>query len=176
MAINWIIPQETYLNYLRSRYESRIPFSDYGKNKLKPFFGTLFTVDELVYIAQISHPQSRHAAIKGNIDFMKIRNPSDGRLLGVINLNFMLPIHESLYEELVYKNIEKHREFKSEYEKSKYINLLKKELAVMNTLPICKNALRLNEIKVKYPESPLAKRSFNFKDLESACRLFIKNT
>lgn len=56
---NWVIVDEKYLDYLRG-FEPRIPHSNYGEAKLKPFFGALFEVDELVYITQVSHPQTRH--------------------------------------------------------------------------------------------------------------------
>ena len=50
---NWVIVDEKYLDYLRG-FEPRIPHSNYGEAKLKPFFGALFEVDELV--SQTSHP------------------------------------------------------------------------------------------------------------------------
>lgn len=54
------------------------------------------------------------------------------RLVAVINLNYMFPIHKSLIKNLEYKDIEKHRTFKTPKEKSQYIDLLTKELAQIN--------------------------------------------
>ena len=52
--MDWKVVDEAYLNYLRC-YESRIPFSNYGEDKYKPFFGALFDLDdEISYITQIS--------------------------------------------------------------------------------------------------------------------------
>ena len=34
--MNWLVIDEKYLDYLR-KTERRIPFSDYGKDKYKPF-------------------------------------------------------------------------------------------------------------------------------------------
>lgn len=68
---NWVIVDEEYLNYLR-KIESRIPLSDYGVEKFKPFFGILFTVDDLVYVTPISHAQPRHYKMKNSLDFYKI--------------------------------------------------------------------------------------------------------
>lgn len=48
---------EKYLDYLRN-VESRIPRTDYGSDKYKPFFGVLFEIDNLYYITQVSHAQT----------------------------------------------------------------------------------------------------------------------
>ena len=46
--MKWINVDENYLNYLRDT-ESRIPKTDYGSDKYKPFFGVLFEIDDLYY-------------------------------------------------------------------------------------------------------------------------------
>ena len=38
--MKWINVDENYLDYLRS-FEKRIPKTDYGSDKYKPFFGVL---------------------------------------------------------------------------------------------------------------------------------------
>lgn len=119
---SWVIIEEKYLNYLRKE-EPRIPFSDYGKDKYKPFFGILFEVEDLVYVTQISHAKKRHERMKSNIDFIKIY--ISGELCAVVNLNYMFPIHKSLIEDLQYKDIGKHREFSSQSEKTKLYRLVK---------------------------------------------------
>jgi protein AbiQ len=174
MLVNWKIINEDYLNYLRNNYEPRIPFSDYGLNKFKPFFGSLFDVDNsITYVTQISHPQERHKALKQNIDFYKIYHPTDGRFIAVINLNYMFPIHKSLFTDLQYGDIEKYRIFNNLEEKSKYIDLLKIELVKINQLPVVKNALKIYELKYKYPENIITRRCFDFKKLEKICMEYI---
>lgn len=39
--MEWLVIDEKYLNYFRNK-ESKIPNSNYGNNKFKPFFGILF--------------------------------------------------------------------------------------------------------------------------------------
>jgi len=174
MSIIWKTLDENYLNYLRNNYESRIPNSDYGLNKFKPFFGSLFDVDNsITYVTQISHPQERHKTLKQNIDFYKIYHPADGRFIAVINLNYMFPIHKSLFTNLKYSDIEKYRTFNNLEEKSKYVDLLKVELVKINQLPIIKNALKIYELKYKYPENIIARRCFDFKKLEKVCMEYI---
>lgn len=53
--MKWINVNEKYLDYLRET-EKRIPKTDYGTDRYKPFFGILFEVDDLYYITQVSHP------------------------------------------------------------------------------------------------------------------------
>lgn len=164
--MNWIIVNEKYLNYLRN-FESRIPYSDYGKNKYKPFFGVLFESHSLLYITQISHAQPRHDKMKQQKDFYKIYDPDQPfHLLAVINLNYMFPIPKSEASLFEKKKIDTYRTFQSASEKSKYIDLLDKELAVINTLDLSSAALEVYRIKYAYPESPIAKRSLDYKELE----------
>ena len=43
--MEWKIVNEDYLNYLRHN-ETRIPHSNYGEDKYKPFFGILFETND----------------------------------------------------------------------------------------------------------------------------------
>ena len=167
---NWVIIDEKYLDYLRAA-EQRIPFSDYGTDKYKPFFGVLFEIDDLAYVTQISHAQPRHVKMRNAPDFIKIfipdRNPMNpDRLVAVVNLNYMFPIHKSLIENLEYKDIEKHRTFKSTLEKSQYIDLLTKELAQINKLGIDTKARKLYEKKKRFPNDAASQRCIDFCSLE----------
>lgn len=52
--MKWLTIDENYLNYLRG-FESRIPLSDYGADKYKPFFGSLFGTDDFFNIVYPCH-------------------------------------------------------------------------------------------------------------------------
>lgn len=174
---NWIVIEEKYLDYLRET-EHRIPFSNYGADKYKPFFGVLFEIGELAYVTQISHAQPRHEKIKSSPDFIKIfipdRNPMNpDRLVAVVNLNYMFPIHKTLLEPLEYKNIEKHRSFKTPLEKSQYIDLLTKELEKINTLGIEKKAIKLYEKKKRFPNDAVSQRCIDFCVLEPLAEAYV---
>lgn len=167
---NWIVVPEEYLNYLRSS-ESRIPNSNYGEDKYKPFFGELFSVGNLVYATQISHAQPRHSAIKNSKDFLKIYLPSSipgqaDRLVAVVNLNYMFPIPKNIVEQLEYRDIDKHRTFISDTSKTQYIDLLQKEMAVINTLGVETKAKSLYDLKLKYPDNFVSQRCLDFLELE----------
>lgn len=171
--MDWLVIDEKYLNYLRDK-EKRISISDYGNDKYKPFFGVLFESEDFYYVTQVSHPQPRHLKMKSNEDFKKIYIPDSNRLIAVINLNYMFPIPKCMYEKLQYKDIEKHRSFKDEKEKSKYIGLMKTELKIMNGMNLSKAAMKLYDNKYRKPESDLAKRCIDFKDIEKLALQYIK--
>lgn len=168
--LKWKIVDEKYLNYLRSSIEPRIPYSNYGVDKYKPFFGELFRIGDISYITQISSPKQRHYSMKNSMDFIKIYDLKSGtRLLGVVNLNYMFPVLTSRLIDLDYSKIDQHRTFKNETERSRYINLLKIELRQMNTLDIESKAKKVYQHKHTSPNSPVSLRCFDFKSLEHAC-------
>lgn len=177
---NWVIISEDYLNYLRG-FEPRIPHSNYGETKFKPFFGTLFEMDELVYVTQVSHPKSRHHNMRDALDFQKIYLPggSSGapdRLIAVVNLNYMFPLPKTMLKTLDYGDIDQYRTFPSSAEKGKYIDLLKKEISKINELGVEKKAFRLYQLKLNYPNDKVSCRCVDFKFLESKSREYNSNT
>ena len=171
----WVTIKEEYLDYLRET-DSRVPYSNYGKNKYKPFFGTLFEKDGLVYVAPISHAQQKHHTMKNSLDFVKIYIPdstiASDRLVAVVNLRYMFPVPKEEIEELEYRNITNYREFDSETEKSKYIDLLKKELAAINNIDFEKKSKRLYSLKTNYPQSTIAKRCLEYILLEEKSKSY----
>ena len=146
----WKIINKDYLDYLRENYESRIPRTDYGNDKLKPFFGELMRVGDLAYVTQVSSAKPRHNKIKANIDFQKI-------------------IHNDVSEmtDLEYEKIEEYVDFKNDTAKSKYIDLLKREMKYIKELPLENNARSLYALKYDKPEHVISKRCFDFKTLEN---------
>ena len=88
------------------------------------------------------------------------------RLVAVVNLNYMFPIPKSIIYPLEYKNIDQHRTFLSENDKTQYIDLLKKEMSVINTLNMDKRAKSLYDLKINFPNEDVSKRCFEFLKLE----------
>ena len=153
----WIDIDDKYLDYLRE-FEKRIPYSDYGTDKMKPFFGVLFDTDEFSYVTQVSHSQERHEKMKQSRDFYKLYDSNQNRLIGVVNLNYMFPVFKTEIVRLKMSDIDSLRVFASEEQKTKYINLLNKELREINKLPIEKNAYRIYTDKYRYPNSLISRR------------------
>lgn len=166
---------KNYMTYLR-KYDSRVPFTDYGENHYKPCLFPLFKVDDLVYVVHITSPKAKHRHMGNSQDFKKIfidTNKRKGRYyVGAINLNHMVPVPKEYLQKLDYRNIEKIREFKNDKARSKYISLLKHELKSVNEMHIDNVARKLYEFKNLKPESAVAKRCLDFKKLEKAAKLF----
>ena len=166
LQMKWINVNEKYLDFLRE-FEHRIPMTDYGTDKYKPFFGILFETDDYYYITQVSHAQKRHLRMRKQPDFFKIYDPKNSsRLIAVVNLNYMFPIPKNEVTSFVKKDIDTYRTFKSDEEKSKYINLLNNEMKMINTLNLADAATSLYEKKYKFPDSKLAQRCLDYKSLE----------
>ncbi len=164
--MRWINVNEKYLDYLRNS-EKRIPRTDYGTNRYKPFFGILFEIDDLYYVTQVSHPQPRHNKLKQQKDFYKVFDPKNpNRLIAVINLNYMFPIPKTQTTPFIKKEIHTYRTFASEAEKSKYIDLLDTELSVINSMGIGTKAKHLYKSKYDKPEDIVSKRCIDFKAME----------
>ena len=164
--MKWLIVNESYLEYLRTNGDDRIPKSNYGETKYKPFFGSLFEENDCYYVTQISHPQKKHYSMKDSTDFKKIYLPDTNHLLAVVNLNYMFPIPKELYSELKYQNITQYKEFKTDVDKGKYIDLLRRELEVINGMDLSHLAREVYFNKYDNPGSSLAKRSLDYKELE----------
>lgn len=170
--MKWINVDEKYLDYLRS-IEKRIPKTDYGSDRYKPFFGVLFEKDDLYYITQVSHPQDRHKNLKQQRDFYKIFDPvNTNRLIAVVNLNYMFPIPKDHTYEFKKKEIHLYRTFKTEEEKGKYIDLLNTEMKVINKMNLGKKALELYNLKYDKPFDKVSKRCLDFKMLETCAKSY----
>ncbi len=167
MRLSWKHVDECYLDWLRIHYESRIPYTNYGENQLKPFFGSLFEIGDLVYVTQVSSPKPRHTDLRESKDFFKIYHPIiTSQLLCVVNLNYMFPVHKSLVNDLKYADIDKYRSFTSEEEKSKYIDLLNMEMHEINRRDIESASQNLYRLKRDKPNDRVSHRCFNFINLE----------
>ena len=163
--MEWLVIDEKYLDYLRI-IDSRIPYSDYGENRYKPFFGVLFETEHFCYVTQIAHAQSRHQNMKANLDFKKLFHPKDNSLIAVVNLNYMFPIPKNMKKKLEYKDIGLHRQFETEEEKSKYIDLMKIELNMLNNMNLEKSAKIVYDNKYTKKNKTLAARCIDFKKME----------
>ncbi len=173
--VTWKIINEDYTDFLRNNYEKRIPMTDYGKDKLKPFFGELFRIDDLVYVTQVTSPKPRHYKLKESVDFYKIYG-TNHNLVSCVNLNYMFPVPEKELSDMKYKNIDNYVSFNSDADKSKYIQLLKYELSVINTLSLEQAALNLYRRKYEKPQDFVSLRCFDFKYLEIGARNWIADT
>lgn len=62
-----------------------------GKEE-RPFLGIILVCNNHKYCVPMSKPKKKHERMRDKIDFKKI--VSDGKLIGVLNFNFMIPVEE----------------------------------------------------------------------------------
>ena len=153
------------------KYDNKVANIDY-KVKLKPYIGIIVNINNFNYYVPISSVKEKHYSIKEDMDFIKISQKN--KILGVLNLNNMIPILDEDISILKYKEIEKYRNFNSEKEKKLYISLLNFELKLINKMigKIRKSALKLYKEKQNNPNSLISKRCCDFKLLERMCVLY----
>lgn len=97
----------------------------------------------------MSHAQPRHIKMKKQPDFFKIYDPQElSRLIAVVNLNYMFPIPKDEVSPFIKKNIDTYRTFKSEEEKSKYIDLLDSEMKMINKMNLSDAAKNVYNKKI----------------------------
>ena len=165
--MDWYYINELYLDQLRI-CENRIPQTNYGNDKWKPFFGILFDTNGLSYVTNISSPKPRHFHMNNDLDFIKVfdssSTPSD--LIAVINLNYMFPVPKKYLQKVDYRLLCTLVTGKSPSELSQYWALLQKELRIINSLSLDVKSLNLYNLDDNYPASRYANRSFDFKKLE----------
>ena len=79
--------------------------------------------------------------MKSKIDFIKVFD--EGRLICVVNLNYMFPIPRNEVNVLRYKDIGSYRSFNSDEEKGNYIQLLRSEMTQIRKLNTEQKAKRV---------------------------------
>lgn len=113
--------------------------------------------------------------MKESIDFIKILDKK-GSILGVLNLNNMIPILESEIKKLKYEEVGKIKEFSNVKEKELYLMLLRLEINIINSKAekILDSAAKLYNIRKEKTKSKLAKRCCDFKLLENKAAKYEK--
>ncbi len=174
--LKWYIADKKYINYLKT-YDNKIENIDYS-NRLKPYLGIILFINNFNYYVPISSPKNKHYKMKEDIDFIKITR--EDRIIGILNLNNMIPISDMDIRILDYKKIDNYRKFDNEKEKRLYIAFLSLELKLINNKfeKIKENAIKLYNEKLIRPNSKISKRCCDFKLLEEKCELYrqVKNS
>ena len=168
--LKWYIVDKEYVSFLKEFY-NKVENIDYS-NRFKPYLGIIITINEINYYVPISSVKEKHYKMNEDIDFIKISE--NDRILGILNLNNMIPIDNDSVKNLKYSEIEKYRNFKTNKEKSLYISLLNMELELINSRieKIKANAFKLYNEKTNRTNSKISKRCCDFKVLEEKCRKY----
>ncbi|MGN0583620.1 MAG: type III toxin-antitoxin system ToxN/AbiQ family toxin [Oscillospiraceae bacterium] len=140
-----------------------------GKSN-RPFIGIILICEDKYYCVPLSSPKEKHKRMKNDVDFMKITD-SDGKLIGVLDFNNMIPVREDLVQKIDIKI-----RASDSYETIRYKNLIIDQLNFCrkNQDMIISRANKLYRIINKKNVSvSLKKRCLKFKKLEGVLEKFI---
>ena len=133
-----------------------------GKDN-RPFVGIVVICDNKQYCIPLSSPKDKHKIMKNDVDFHKILD-SEGKLIGVLDFNNMIPVLEDVLQEVdvkIYPNDSR--------EKKKYKNLMIDQLNFCRQHQdiIVKKADKLYKmIGKKNTSGPLKRRCLKWDRLE----------
>ncbi|MBR1797942.1 MAG: type III toxin-antitoxin system ToxN/AbiQ family toxin [Clostridiales bacterium] len=89
-----------YIRNLHNQGDDRV-FSvspQVGKDN-RPFLGIVVTCNNKHYCIPLSSPKEKHKTMKNGVDFHRVLD-SKGKLIGVLNLNNMIPVREDVLREV----------------------------------------------------------------------------
>ena len=147
-----------YTGYL-SQFDCRVS-KEHENKYMRKFVGIVLSVNSVCYFAPLSSPKPKHKLIHSNaLDVHKI----DGGMLGIINLNNMIPVPEAC---LIKVDIGAIKDMK-------YKTLLQKQVRAINKQGnrIGQKATKLyNLYKSNNISEALRQRCCNFLLLETKCK------
>ncbi|WP_295209812.1 type III toxin-antitoxin system ToxN/AbiQ family toxin [Ruminococcus sp.] len=134
-----------------------------GKDN-RPFVGIIIICDNKKYCIPLSSPKPKHQKMKNDIDFMRIN--VDGKLLGVLNFNNMIPVDERF---LIPVELRITRKDSSENTHYKKMAVKQLNWCQQNQDLIVTKANKLYHIVTETPDKMrmVTKRCCNFKKLEA---------
>ena len=150
-----------YIDYLALYAPHLFRNSQPNQQNTRKYIGVVLQIKNMNYFAPLSSFKAKHARMKENIDFIKIKN------YAVINLNNMFPVPPG---ECRYVNTSSIRDVN-------YKALLLAEYRYIKSIQekIRKNAHNLYKIKCKDENgSALSKRCNDFILLEGACERYLR--
>ena len=137
----------------------------------RPFVGVIVLINGQNYCIPLTSPKDKFKKMKSQVDFMKIFDESkkqpDGtyKLLGVLNINNMIPVSKEVLEKV---DLAIHKKDSVEIKRAKI--LMQKQIAWCrdNADVIVNRANKVYDMVVNHPEknSRLVKRSTKFRKLE----------
>ena len=136
----------------------------------RPFVGIVVICGKKQYCVPLSSPKDKHEKMKNGVDFHKILD-SDGKLIGVLDFNNMIPVREDILREVDLK-IHPHdsKEMKS------YKNLMIDQLNFcrQNQDILVKKAEKLYKmVSRKNGSGPLKRRCLKWSKLEAILDRFL---
>lgn len=137
-----------------------------GKDE-RPFLGVIIICNEHKYCVPLSKPKKKHERMRDKIDFKKI--VEDGKLIGVLNFNLMIPVEEAQIQRIDTK-IHKHDNADVRRKKE----LLKKELEWCNAhiVDLVNTANVLYKKYISGERFAARSQCLDFEKMEEACKRY----
>ena len=80
-----------YIRNLAKKDDNVLSISPQVGKSSRPFIGIIVICDTRQYCVPFSSPKPKHESMKNDLDFTKMFAP-DGKLIGVLNFNNMIPV------------------------------------------------------------------------------------
>ena len=163
-----------YVEYLKL-FDNKVQNIDY-KDKLKPYIGIILNVNNFKYYVPITSAKAKYIKQNNNLDIVYIKD-NNQKLLGVLNLNNMIPVNDNEITLLNFTKLRKYRKFDNLNEEYKYISFLSMEIVYIRLLSkvITHKAQKLYAEKTNNPHSKISQRTNDFKLLEEKCLEYQNN-
>ena len=139
-----------------------------GKDS-RPFVGIVVICEEKKYCIPLSSPKEKHKTMKNGVDFHRILD-ADGKLIGVLDFNNMIPVREDVLMEV---DLKVHP--KDSQEMKRYKNLMIDQLSFcrQNQDILVKKAEKLYKmVGRKNGSGPLKRRCLKWSKLEQILERF----
>jgi protein AbiQ len=131
------------------------------------FIGIVMVCGNQKYCIPLSSPKAKHHTMRNSMDFSKIE--VDGKLLGVLNFNLMIPIEEQQLQLVSTKIAKRDRENIKHYKRLCEMEL---EWCHENSEIVCNKANVLYRKYISGENFAGRMRCLNFPKLEAECRKY----
>jgi protein AbiQ len=131
------------------------------------FIGIVMVCGDHKYCIPLSSPKAKHHSMRNSMDFSKIE--VDGKLLGVLNFNLMIPIEEQQLQLVSTKVAKRDRENIKRYKRLCEMEL---EWCHEHSEIVCNKANVLYQKYISGENFTGRERCLNFPKLEAECRKY----
>jgi protein AbiQ len=131
------------------------------------FIGIVMVCGDHKYCIPLSSPKAKHHSMRNSMDFSKIE--VDGKLLGVLNFNLMIPIEEQQLQLVSTKVAKRDRENIKNYKRLCEMEL---EWCHEHSEIVCNKANVLYQKYISGENFTGRERCLNFPKLETECRKY----
>ena len=153
-----------YIRNLHNQGDDRVySVSPQTGKDTRPFVGIVIICDDKQYCIPLSSPKEKHKTMKNSIDYHKVLD-AQGKLIGVLNINNMIPVRKDVLKEI---DIKIHQTDSQETKHYKNLVIDQLNFCRHNQDMIVAKANKLYRmVNKKSVSGPLKRRCLNWQKLE----------